>query len=317
MKILITSAVTEKALADLKSAGHLVIYRPLADTDDVKNFLPEVEGIVINTKTVMDAGMISLGEKLKFIGRLGSGLDIVDLQMAEIKGIAVLNSPEANCNAVGEHTLGMILAFYNKLLQSDQMVRSGTWDREAMRGQEISSKTVGIVGLGYTGTAFFNKLRGFGCSVLYYDPYIPERKSTRISPVHSLFELAEHADIISFHVPLTQETVYMGNKSFFDACHKKPLIVNTSRGKVIRTADLIRALEDQILCGACLDVFENEKSSSYTAEENDVYEALFAREDVLLSPPRCRMVGKFQICAERNIDRKNSQGLPKKPLICC
>lgn len=265
--------------------GYEVTYDPNYDPLDLDGTLPSLAGIIINTKIKMTAERIRLASNLKFIGRLGSGLDIIDLPAAKSRGIAVLNSPEGNRNAVAEHAVGMLLCLANNIRRGDTEVRNKLWNREENRGFELAGKTVGLIGFGNTGQALARKLSRWALKVTYYDPYvldIPEDLSN-IESV-TIHQLQREADIISLHVQLTQETEKMINENFLLNCKKGLVLINTSRGAVVETRDILQALETGQLSGACLDVFENEKPHSFTSEENQLYERLYSLDNVVLTP---------------------------------
>ena len=239
--------------------------------------------MVIKTKIKLDRGMIGRAKKLKFIGRLGSGIDHIDTSFAEQHGIPVLRTPEGLSQSVAEHAIGMILAFYHNLRQADYAVRTFNWNREVLRGEEISNKQLGIVGYGNTGSALAAKMKGFSVNILVYDPYLDLSESQELHQLDHFEDLLEQAEIVSFHVPLTEETHHMLNPGTLSLCGPDTLIVNTSRGKVIDTSALVSKLENGALRGACLDVFENE-SGRYDDEEKTMYERMVKLDNVWLSP---------------------------------
>ncbi len=283
--VLITDDVHPLLVEGLKAMGYAVVYRPDITWSEVKSIIWDFGGIVVNTKTKMTREMMEAGSKLKFIARLGSGLDIIDLEEAKTRGIAVLRSPEGNANAVAEHVIGMILAYNNKMLQGDREVRNFIWQREKNRGKELENSTVGIVGFGHVGSRLAEKLTGLNVKVLVYDKYRQQisKQFPFVNEV-SYERLLEASDYISFHVPLTQETLYMMRKETFEKCKPGAVIINTSRGKVVRMTDLLEALEGGLIGGACLDVFENEKPATMTPEECKLYQRLYERNDVILTP---------------------------------
>jgi D-3-phosphoglycerate dehydrogenase len=284
-KVLITDHthdILEKGLRDL---GMVIDYLPEIPRDEVKKVIKDYTGIVINTRMYMDKEMMDLGADLKFIARLGSGLEIIDLDYARAKGIHVVNSPGGNCNAVGEHALGMLLALANNLVASDREVRSRIWEREKNRGWEIDGRTVGVIGFGHTGSHFARKLRGFDVRILAYDKYKKDYANDwPMVSESSLDEVIEGSDIISLHVPLTEDTKHLVSKTFLGQCKKGCVLINTSRGQVVDTLALVEALERGWLSGACLDVFENEKPSTWSKEEHSLYQRLYDRSNVVLSP---------------------------------
>lgn len=284
-RILITDRVHEHLLHGLVSAGAEVEYRPKISLEEARDIIANYEGIVINSKIKMDHQMIERGQNLEFIARLGSGLEIIDINQANKKGIAVYRSPEGNANAVGEHALGMLLCLLNNLLKGDKEVRSKTWRREQNRGMEICGKVCGIIGYGHTGSNFAAKMAALGAKVLVYDKYLTDLGSpvSGVYPVDML-SLCKEADIISFHVPLSEETEAMLNSEFLQNCKDGVIFINTSRGAVVHLEDLLKGLNTEKIGGACLDVFENEKPSTYSDLEEKLYKNLFILDNVVLSP---------------------------------
>ena len=284
-KVLITDDVHECLISGFEKAGYEVKYDPQITLQEVHDQIGPYHGIIINTKVKMDKSLMDKAHNLQFLGRLGSGLDIIDLPYAKEKNIEIVNSPEGNRNAVAEHAIGMLLGLMNNLIQGDQEVRDFHWDREKNRGREITNLTIGIVGFGHTGSTFAKRLRGFDMNILAYDKY-KTGFGAKVNYVNEvdLETIQKEADIISFHLPLTSETLHLANKSFFEVCKKGVIIINTSRGKVLHTNDLITFLENGVVGGACLDVFENEKTPTYSMEEKNMYKTLFMMHNVIVSP---------------------------------
>ena len=284
-KVLITDYVHDRLISGMTELGFTVSYDQNFDPSKLENVVGELSGIVINSKIKMTRTIIESAPHLKFIGRLGSGLEIIDLEAAKEKDIAVFNTPSGNCDAVAEHAIGMLLMLNNNLMRADQQVRQKHWDREGNRGIELMGKTLGIIGLGHTGRSMARKLSGWALDIIYYDPYVLENPKDYdyLSKV-SLETLCSEADIISLHVPLTEETKGMVNRELLTNLTKKPVLINTSRGKVVDTQALVYALEQRLIRGACLDVFENEKPHTFTSEEDQLYNRLYAFENVILSP---------------------------------
>lgn len=252
----------------------------------VENIIADYEGIVIRSRFDIDKSFLDTAINLKFIARVGAGLESIDTAYAENKNITLIAAPEGNRNAVGEHALGMLLSLFNKLKQADQEVKNGQWNREANRGTELDGKTVGIIGYGNMGKAFAKKLSGFEVEVLCYD--IKENVGDQNAKQVSLEELMQKADVLSLHVPWTNETHKMVNETFI-AQFKKPFwLLNTARGKCVVTADLVKALQSGKILGAGLDVLEYEKNSFESLfTENELPQALqqlLKMENVLLSP---------------------------------
>jgi len=285
MKILITNYVHPDLIRRFEEMGHEVVYNPDYKYEDLASEIEAYHGIVINTKIKMTKEMIDFGKNLKFIGRLGSGLDIIDLDYAAQKDIKVISTPEGNRNAVAEHVFAMLLALNNNIIQADKEIRAGIWEREKNRGVELENKVFGLVGLGNTGQSVASKLSPWTQAVLYYDKYLLETPNhlPNIESV-SLEELQKRCDIISFHVPLTKETKQMVDKEFINNCKNGVILINTSRGKVANIADLIHGLETKKLGGLCLDVFENEKTQSYSQDEQELYKSLFQQEKTVFTP---------------------------------
>ena len=284
-KVLITDGVHDILPASLKEMGYEVHYDQSIPRTRVLEIIQDYEGIIVNSRMFMDVDMMDRAVQLKFIGRLGSGLDIIDLPYAEKKGIAVINSPEGNCHSVAEHTMGMILTLLNNICRSNSEVRQKKWNREGNRGTEMRFKTIGIIGFGHIGEALARKLAGWEVQVLANDKYRTDLPQDMDYVKFTDFEsVIQGSDIICLHVPLTNETKWLLEKSVLNQCKDGAILVNVSRGGVVKTADLIEALENEKLSGACLDVFENEKVSSWSNEEHRMYERLYERENVILSP---------------------------------
>jgi len=248
--------------------------------------LPEFEGIVIRSRFPMNEEFLRHGNNLKFILRSGAGMENIDLEYTEKKNIHCFNAPEGNRNAVGEHALGMLLALFNHLIKGDAQVRKGIWDREGNRGIELDGKTVGLIGYGNNGNAFAKKLSGFDVKVLAYDKY-KENYGNQYAVVASMETIFKEADVISFHIPQNEETMFLGNQSFFDSFEKPIYVINLARGKIVRTSALLNGLNSGKILGACLDVLEYESSSfekTMTGEENPEFNTLLASDKVVFSP---------------------------------
>jgi len=252
----------------------------------IESKIKDYNGIVIRSRFKIDKTFLDKATNLQFIARVGAGLESIDCDYALSKNIKLIAAPEGNRNAVGEHTLGMILSLFNKLNFADREIRGGHWNRESNRGHELDGKTVGIIGYGNMGKWFARKLRGFDVEVLCYD--IKENVGDENAKQVSLAELQQKADVLSLHIPWTPQTDKMVNATFINAFAKPFWIFNTSRGKNIVTADLAAALQSGKVLGAGLDVLEYEKLSFETLfHEHHIPEAfqyLLEADNVLLTP---------------------------------
>jgi len=248
--------------------------------------ISDYTGVIIRSKFALDKSIIDKATKLKFIGRVGSGMESIDVAYAEKKGIACLSSPEGNRDAVGEHTLGLLLCLLNKIAFADSQIRKGIRQREASRGVEIKGKTVAIIGYGHMGSAFAKCISGFGAEVIAYDKYKTNYSDTYVRET-SLEDVFEKADIISLHVPLTEETHYMVDELFIEKFEKKFYLINTSRGQVVKTEALTEALKKGKILGAGLDVIEYESVSFEKLESTalpEAYKYLVKSENVVMTP---------------------------------
>lgn len=257
-----------------------------ASKSEIEQIISDYDGIVIRSRFNIDKEFLDAAKNLKFIARVGAGLESIDTVYADKLGIKLIAAPEGNRNAVGEHTLGMLLSLFNKLNNADREVKSGLWNREANRGVELEGKTVGIIGYGNMGKAFSKKLRGFECEVLCYD--IKNNVGDENAKQVSLKELQEKADVLSLHTPWTPLTDKMINSEFINSFSKPFWLINTARGKSVVTADLVSALRTGKILGAGLDVLEFEKLSFETLFDSEnlpsSLKELFAMDNVILSP---------------------------------
>lgn len=256
--------------------------------EEILNIINHYEGIEIRSRFAIDKKFLDQCDHLKFIARAGAGMENIDVNVANEKGIVCINAPEGNRDAVGEHAIGMLLMLLNHLKRADTEVRQGIWKREENRGTELHGKTIGIIGFGNMGSAFAEKLKGFGVTMLAYDKYITINK-TDYSYVRqsSLEKIFDETDILSLHVPLTAETKYLVDDHFLEQFRKPIYLINTARGKVVETTALVNQIKSGRVIGACLDVLEYEHLSFEQLAHSDLPESfqyLVNSDKVMLSP---------------------------------
>lgn len=245
--------------------------------------ISQYQGIVLRSRISFDEQLISAATNLEFIARSGSGLEIIDLQSCDSHNVKVFSSPEGNSDAVGEHVIGMLLSLSNNIHHANTSVRRLEWLREEHRGFEIKGKTIALIGYGHMGKSVAKKLSGFECNIVAYDKYAAPESDIFVKSV-SLNEVFETADVVSLHLPLSDETKEYANANFFHSFKKKIVFINTSRGGHINASDLISALDDGIISHAALDVLPFEKSSLEGLNENTLFERLLSYPNVLLTP---------------------------------
>jgi D-3-phosphoglycerate dehydrogenase / 2-oxoglutarate reductase len=284
MRTIILAGKTHPWLSQqLQMHGYKVMDQPGISYDDLGVILPVAEGLIVTTSLQIDRALLEKAMQLKWIGRLGSGMELIDVSFAESRGIKCISSPEGNREAVAEHVLGLLLSLLNNILPSSAEVKQGLWKRESNRGTELGGKTVGIIGFGNTGSAFARLLQPFNVTVLAYDKYKYGFGADYIKEA-SLEQIARYSDVISFHVPLTDETLHMADSGFFSSLQRKPVFLNSSRGKVVSLEELINAIRNGKISGAGLDVLENEKLDTYSSEEKARLDWLLSRSDVIITP---------------------------------
>lgn len=281
--VLITDYVHPVLLEGLQSAGYSLTYAPEMSRKEMEEALRGYMGVVINTRCAINREAMASAPSLRWIARLGSGLDIIDLEAAEEFGVKVISAPEGNAQAVAEHAMGMLLCLANKLVLADRSVREGDWLREEHRGWELAGKTVGIIGYGNNGSAFGRLWKGWDVRVLAFDKYLDHYGNESVEEV-SLDTLLSASDIISLHIPLTAETREMVDREFLGRCKPGCVLINTSRGKNICLGDVVSALKSGQLGGVCLDVLPYEPPSLGSEAFRIEMEELSTFSQVVLSP---------------------------------
>lgn len=282
-KVLITDNVHKIMLSEFEKAGFTCDYFPDITNDDVYNSIEQYEGIIINSRTKMLKKQIDKAKNLKFIGRLGSGMEIIDVEYAKIKEIKSFSVPEGNRDAVAEHAIGMLLSLFNNLNRADKELRNFEWNREKNRGIEIGGKTIAIIGYGNTGKALAKKLSGFDVEVLTYDKYL-NNYTDNFAKEATMQEIFKKADIVSFHLPLTKETHFLCNDKYVNKFKKDIFIINSSRGEIIDLEKIFFQIKSKKIKGMCLDVFENEKVDTLSKNEIKFYSKLYELDSIILSP---------------------------------
>jgi D-3-phosphoglycerate dehydrogenase len=282
-KVMITAPAHPCLREGLEQRGYQVEIQEKIGYHELIKVIPAYEGLIVASRIQIDSEILAAAQSLKWIGRLGSGMEIIDVEQATSQQIVCMSSPDGNCESVGEHCLGLLLSLLHNICRSRDEVKEGKWLREANRGFELRGKTVGIIGLGHTGSAFAHLLSPFGVKVLAHD-----KNKTGFSSGHiiesTVEAIKESADVISFHLPLNEETQHYANEQFFSSLNKRPYFLNTSRGGVVDTAALLDALDKGLVAAAGLDVLENEDLVSYTPKESEMFQQLLGHRNVIITP---------------------------------
>jgi D-3-phosphoglycerate dehydrogenase len=286
MKILFIDIVHPYLIQTLTSLGYTCIEAYSLGMDEIIKQHADAQGIVIRSRFKLGVDFFVAMPQLQFIARFGAGMENIDVSLAKSKGIRCIHAPEGNRTALAEHALGMLLALMNNLMRADNEVRKHLWRREENRGYELEGLTVGIIGYGNMGSAFAQRLQGFGVKVLCYDKYKTNYINNSFCIESTLEQIQQEADVLSIHLPYNEETVFMIDASFIGQFAKSFYFINTSRGKIVRTDDVVDALKSGKLRGACLDVLEYETLSfeSLGKEEPAAFTELKQMQQVVLSP---------------------------------
>jgi D-3-phosphoglycerate dehydrogenase len=285
-KVIVTAAVHPFLLATLEQKGFEICFEPTITYDQLSLKISDAVGLIVTTRLSINAKIIEAAKKLKWIGRLGSGMELIDTDLAQSKGIVCVSSPEGNRTAVGEHSLGLLLNLMHRIHSAYGEIKMGQWIRDANRGDELTGKKVGIIGFGHTGTAFAKVLTGFDVELLAHDiqpralgsQQLPQVKMVQLETIQA------EAEVISLHLPLTPLTMHFANTRFFEALQQQPYFLSTCRGGVTSTPALLEALQHQQIRGAGLDVLENEQLDTYNQAEKDNLAALMAMPNFILTP---------------------------------
>ena len=284
MKILHIDSNHPTLISTLKNNGYINDLDISSSKEEIIKIIKDYDGLILRSRFKIDKDFIDNAANLKFIARVGSGLENIDCNYAKSKNIEVISSPEGNSNAVGEHAMGLLLSLLNNINTSSNQVKQGLWFREKNRGFEIEGKTVAILGMGNTGKSFAKKISSFNCKVFFYD--IDEKIKSKYAKKSSLDFLYKNADIVSLHLPYTINNIDLFNKEFIQKFDKPFWLINTSRGKIVNTADLVDALNEKKILGAGLDVIDIESSSFNNIEKelNPYFNELINLKNVIITP---------------------------------
>ncbi len=283
-KVLIAAPVHSILTRWLEANGYECMAKEQITQQEALGLVQDCTGIITSTRLQVNRELMDAAPRLQWVGRMGSGMEVIDLPHAAKRGIACFSSPEGNCNAVAEHALGMLLGLNKKIIKSNIEVKNGIWLRDENRGVELEGKTIGIIGYGHTGSSFARKLYGFDMRVLVYDKYVHGVVPKYMEECEGLDKIFEEADIVSFHVPLQHDTLHYFNDDFVRKMQKPFIIVNTSRGKVVDTKALYDGLLSGKITGACLDVWEEEPISAMSDEMKDYLAKIAVMPRVIVTP---------------------------------
>ena len=284
MKIIHVDKNNSLLINNLEKHGHENIIAYKKTKSEILKIIHNYDGLIIRSRFTIDKPFLIKSKKLKFIARVGSGTENIDIDFAKSLKIKIISAPKGNSNAVGEHALGMLLSLLNNINIAETSISNGKWLRKVFKGTELQSKVIGIIGFGNTGKSFAEKLKGFNSEIIYYD--IKKIKSNDLFKQVELTELTKRSNIVSLHIPQTKSTIKMINKSFIKKMKKQFWIINTSRGKIIETKDLVWGLKNKKILGAALDVLEYETSSfeKLFIKKNKELDYLINSDKVILTP---------------------------------
>lgn len=283
-KVLIAAPVHPVLIDGLTKRGYQCVIREKITQDAAYALICDCIGVVTSTRLQLDRPLIDAAPQLEWIARMGSGMEVVDVEYARIKNIQCFSSPEGNCNAVAEHALGMLLALVRCIAVGNGEIREGIWKREENRGTELEGKTIAIIGFGHTGAALAKKLQGFDMRILAFDKYDTSRITNDIVKCETLQPVFSEADIVSFHVPVQADTIHYFDEDFVGSMRKSFFLLNTSRGPVVDTVALLNGLRNGKVAGACLDVFEEEPLTAMNPGLRSMVNAFAAMPNVILTP---------------------------------
>jgi D-3-phosphoglycerate dehydrogenase len=282
-KCLIIDPMHPSLFSMLEEIGWESHYHPEITFEEIQREHRSYDGLIVRSKTVINRELLGETPSIRFIGRAGAGVDNLDTEYLKGKNIQIITAAEGNRDAVGEFTVGILLSLMRNIPRADKQVRDYVWEREGNRGEELSGKTIGLIGYGNMGQAFAKRLTGFGCKVLAYDKYKSGFGSSGCVEV-TMDTIHRESDILSLHIPLTRETKGLVNFEYLNRFEKNIIVVNTARGEIIYLNELNQALESGKVRGAALDVLENEKLNKLSPEQKQAFESLKGKSNVIFTP---------------------------------